>query len=233
MSEIDDIGKVIARLRLVRDPLAEKHAANDLRERQCELHQQLATARSSIPEVLRWATFDAPELTQRVRVRNAIRRLSEIEFQGVITIIGAAGLGKSSLAAAALRRVIDAATVDAADDVVRRARLARFVRCPELGEAAAHRGFGSPEPRIVRAARHATVLVLDDLGVENTSEASAALVREVIHARHARRAPLLVTSGFTLEELTTRYGSGIARRLREEAVFDLGRGTKHGLQVVR
>lgn len=61
----------------------------------------------------------------------------------------------------------------------------------------------------------APLLVLDDVGQEG--EFGIAAVAHVIQHRYDRVKPMIATTGFTVEQLVSRYGAGVARRLIETA----------------
>lgn len=96
-----------------------------------------------------------------------------------------------------------------------RAKGALFVPAYDLAKARATARLGEEAP-IVTKALTATVLVVDDLGSEPNFPTSA--VPEILHERHADGKQTIVTTGFSSDEIATRYGSGIARRLFERTV---------------
>jgi DNA replication protein DnaC len=158
----------------------------------------------SVPERLRWAEFDAPELLERVRDHAAIPRVRAAVDSDAdrCLLVGNAGLGKSVLAvcwlrATSARREVEGMFVDAY-------ALANARRNARLGEEAA----------LVEAALEADLLVLDDLGSEPVVPSSP--IAEIVHARHATLKTTLVTSGFGLDALEGRYGGGSFRRLAED-----------------
>ena len=76
-------------------------------------------------------------------------------------------------------------------------------------------GLGEGEPPIVRDAVAAPLLLLDDVGQEVV--AGTAAIAHVIQHRYDHAKPTLVTSGLTVEQLLSRYGAGVVRRLVETA----------------
>ncbi len=57
------------------------------------------------------------------------------------------------------------------------------------------------------------LLILDDLGVEKTTEWSSALLYEIINARQNRRVPTIASTNLDLEELKEKYRDRISSRL--------------------
>lgn len=120
-------------------------------------------------------------------------------------ICGVAGTGKTSLACEVLRRAIES----------RPWLPHRFQCCIELGHCRSDAGYGSTPTTVAESIRAAT-LVLDDLGQEDVK--GREVVREVVHARHNRGRPTLITTWIESDqELASRYGEGTARRITEKA----------------
>ena len=166
---------------------------------------RLATT-ASIPSRFAWASsLDAPELARRVDVA-ALEQARAIELERLdrATLLGPAGAGKTALAVAM------ASTWSRAT-----ARPAFFVGAVDVGVARQEHGLGEGAPRILRDAGAAPLLVLDDLGQE--LESGAATVAHVVQRRYDDAKPTLTTSGLTVEQLVSRYGAGVARRLLETA----------------
>jgi hypothetical protein len=61
----------------------------------------------------------------------------------------------------------------------------------------------------------APLLLLDDVGQE--VEFGSPVVAHAIQYRYDRVKPILATSGLTVEQLVSRYGAGVGRRLVETA----------------
>jgi DNA replication protein DnaC len=78
-------------------------------------------------------------------------------------------------------------------------------------------------PRLVDRAIGATLLVLDDLGMDvEVFRTSGSAVREVLYERHAAYKPTIVTTYLTAPDLAKHYGQGLSRRLGEGTVLVLG-----------
>jgi DNA replication protein DnaC len=159
-----------------------------------------------MPARYRWAGgLDAAELAVRVDVA-ALDQARAIDLMRLdrVTLLGAATAGKTSLAVAmahAWARV--------------QGRPGLFCAAVDIGVARQQHGLGEGEPPIVRQAMSAPLLVLDDVGQEG--EFGIAPVAHVIQHRYDRVKPMIATTGFTVEQLVSRYGAGVARRLIETA----------------
>lgn len=175
----------------------------EARERARE--RAIADVERSIPPVLRWARFDAPELRQRVDPIRAIELAKTALSAPSVVLVGDAGSGKSSLAVAMLR-----AHAERGDRGI-------FVDSRALVRARVAHRMGEGEADLVSRAMRAPVLVLDELGAEIGKGTAESVVAEVIHERHAWQRRTIYTTPFTAADLTARYGAGIVRRIVEGA----------------
>lgn len=172
-----------------------------------------------VDEAFRWATIEG--LVARPRTVNAAKIACDNLDRGaaLVTLAGPSGVGKTTVAAALYRRVLERMDEpdgewQPASEIVHQARLAAMRRKPfELLERCLEVG----------------VLVLDDLGQEPTGEWK----RDIIHLlqrRHARRQTTIVTT-FLMPPEPNRpcdavdlYGDGVARRLFEDDTLVRFRG---------
>lgn len=144
--------------------------------------------------------------------REVVRDLEANEIPGVVTLLGPAGAGKTSLAAALSRRAVLGGKASAVTWTLADA-LARVPSSSRLGQ-------GDPLDPFVRA----PLLVVDELGGEAPNLEH--VVRGVLVARHQGGARTIVTSGLTLDELRARYDAGVMRRLVEGAAVVQLRGPR-------
>ncbi len=123
-------------------------------------------------------------------------------------VSGPTGVGKSAAVVARLHAQYEAAV--AALRRRERAELWGFawVSGFELAYARRNAPLGAEPPLIVHA-QTTTVLVLDELGFEPSSDA----LMEVIDHRYRQRRPMIVTTGLTPEQFAARYGAALYRRL--------------------
>jgi hypothetical protein len=138
-------------------------------------------------------------------------------------ICGPTGLGKSLSLALVLRRLMRSeatARYDAADDHTRdsMALVCRdylWVRAQDLPIARLQARLGEGEAELVRRAKRAEVLVLDDLGWEGQRAGAADVVIEVLADRYDHGRAVLATTGLQLAEVRERHGDAVVRRICE------------------
>lgn len=182
--------------------------------------RELKPARDSIDDDYRWACFGNPLLLTRIagrptQIAGAMALLSQGEK--VVTIVGATGTGKTSLACAMLSSVIEAGVNLQCDgDTLRRAKRARFYHAYDLSVARGEHRLGGNEPPKITDAKTASVLVLDELGRDDRKTSDVA---EVIRRRLAMGLPTIVTTWQTQSEIAAAYDGGIARRLYQRATL--------------
>ena len=161
-----------------------------------------------IPPDMRWARFDSALLAERVSNKCAINlAVSAAERFKVPTprsviFCGPTGVGKTSLAAAIMRK-LEGFSI---------AQNAFWIKANDLGRARMDSPLGE-EPKAVRKARKASLLVLDDLGGECNQ--GIEVIRDVVHYRRDYCLPTIYTTWATDEQLSACYGEGVARRILE------------------
>ena len=168
-----------------------------------------------LPKRYQWASFGDPDLlAQYIGSRAAIDRAGACRHAASVVFVGASGTGKTSLAVAALR----ARYLDQPHHAI-----ARFVSAWQLGIARAVHKLGDDEPPLVELAlRWRGVLLIDDLGSPKSDPPMSA-IPDVLMARHDAELATWVTTWMTDSELEGRYGSGVARRVLEDAaIIDCG-----------
>lgn len=161
-----------------------------------------------IPPHYREARFGTPML--RDRVAPAASDEARRAFEGgslCVVLAGTTSTGKSTLAAALANLVRDAGREpDCAQAAVIRAVGLRWVTAMDLGKAHDENRLGD-EPRILRAARDASVLVIDELGRQadeqhptSRGRADAVLFR-LLDWRHANNRQTILTTFLTPAQL--------------------------------
>lgn len=178
----------------------------------------MRSARQSIPERFRWAAFDDKhELLKRRVPVPAVERVTSLFGRSLplgIVLTGAAGRGKTALACAMLRRIHDGAKWDSPWRVVDRASRAFFVSAPELLEACDEKRRNEEPPHLLRMARSASVLILDDVRQGKGEDA----IDRLIFRRHDQSRTTIATTWMTREEAMNGRGDGFARRLYEVTI---------------
>jgi DNA replication protein DnaC len=186
----------------------------DDRQRRIQSHDaQILRASGTIPSRYDWARFGAPELRERVRMAGAIDKAKAAVDANWVVLVGGAGSGKTSLACAMMRAILDRPTWESPREERDRAYGALFAGAYWLAKARHEHPLGAGEAPPIKKAIEATVLVLDDLGLE---QARNTAVAEVIYERHAAERQTIITTGFGYSALAERYGDGIARRIVEK-----------------
>ena len=165
---------------------------------------------ATIPSHLRWATFESEELPLRCKAglsqaQKAVKGLVAQKVQGVV-LLGPVGAGKTSLACAMLRSLLDTPLGFSG----------RFCSAVRLAACRTDSGLGSI-PVELADAMAASVIVLDDIGQE--PDRNAPVITETMQARYNDGKPTIVTTWLDPSEITTRYGAGTARRILEHSAI--------------
>ncbi len=162
-------------------------------------------ALATIPVAFEWATFADPvTMSQRVALATALEEARKCAAKRVL-LVGGAGTGKTSLACAMLRRVIEAGNTNAA-----------FMRAYSVAKARLEYPLGQGEAPLIERALRVNVLVLDDVGAE---QARNTAIAEIVYERHAQDKTTIITTGFGFKQLGEMYGDGIRRRMHEGAAI--------------
>ena len=176
----------------------------------------LERAVATIPRGWEWARFGVPEFNQRTRP--TIRSASESwrRANGSLTLLGRTGSGKTASAIAIAHRILDAAHAKVLPrDAMAFAAGLRFVSAVDLAQARKRHKLGNDEPPLERAAKRATLLILDEVGFESLDERTVTDVIEFRYRNGAHEHPTIITSGLSEAELAARYGDAIKRKLCE------------------
>lgn len=161
---------------------------------------------ATVPERYQWASATAPELRDRVGAKDPIALIRAALSASGVVIVGPAGSGKTSLAVAIL--------VEAAKLGLR----GMFTSTIDLARARIEGHLGEADAPLVRAAKSAPVLVLDELGAETSMRGtSESVVGEVIRTRYDSQLATIFTSPFAAAQIQARYGEGVARRVHGES----------------
>lgn len=172
--------------------------------------------RREIPGRFAWAKWGAPLLPQRVRggIGMVAHAQEKLTGGGRVTLAGAAGTGRTSLACAWLREQIESG----------REQRDRFVAAHDLAAPSHVDGVTRFDLAI-----SADALVIDDLGEElfaapaggGVAAQRIEIMSKLIRTRYDRDLDTVITTGRDAATIARLYGDGIARRVFESTVVRL------------
>lgn len=148
-------------------------------------------------------------------IRSELQRLASwTRAHGNLLLCGGTGVGKTSTCVALLHRMIrraEQASIPALDLAF--VARARFVSWPDILEADRAQALGRGESRITKQALSASLLVLDEVGID-ADRRSPTLLRYLVDAR-ARDATkrTIVTTGLSRADLETKFDPSITRKI--------------------
>lgn len=137
-----------------------------------------------------------------------------------IFMTGATGLGKTHLSLAIANRVIE------------RGYSAIYGSVPELLRMLNNEQFGRSDKDTMSLLTGCELLILDDLGAENTTEYSLSLLYEIINARVNRSIPMIVSTNFNTKELKAQYNDRICSRLLSMDILEFV-GSDNRMKIIR
>ena len=155
---------------------------------------------TGIPAGYEWVR-PAPEardiLVERIQLRSDLKTtVAEILASTVSTLVGQSGMGKTSLAIAALRKSAQGGSFAMASEIVRDLRNTRL----------------GVESELMQRIHRAPVLVLDELKPIGSATFSGP-IEDLIWERVANKRTTIVTTGMTEMQVLNEYGDGMRRRL--------------------
>jgi len=208
-----------------------EHDARERRAREEEAAAEFRAARvrdawGSIPERFREHRLRSSLcrfLARPEALEDARKVLTLAKNRPVVTFVGPAQSGKTTLACAILAEIIERGAARGADAAMsRRAAGARYVYLPTFVEARKRSPLNSEAPAVVQA-KAATVLVLDEMGGE--PESAREMVGEIIQSRHHENRLTLITTGLKGPQVAARYPGGIVARVawpQQATIIDCG-----------
>lgn len=118
-----------------------------------------------------------------------------------LLMTGGTGLGKTHLSLSIAKRVIEK------DFCV------VYCSTPELLRTIDNEQFGRANGDTMSVVTSSDLLVLDDLGAENSTERNTSLLYEIINGRICRSLPMIINTNLSPEELCSRYNERLFSRL--------------------
>lgn len=173
---------------------------------------ELGKAYARLPRRFDWANVGSPLFVERVHptlVKTA--ETWEPYDGGNLVMLGANETGKTAVAVALVRRLLDRARTSSEAECFCAATIT-FVTALELAAASRRADWDS-----VNAARVASLLVLDELGFEQHDPKRDSGLLELFDYRYAESLPTVLTSSMTRQQLERRYGAALVRRLVDGA----------------
>lgn len=168
---------------------------------------RLRLAGFGVPEVLLGANFDNFSVSDELRaeMQAYVASFKDVGAKGYY-LNGSVGTGKSHLAAAITRALVEKRIIGSA----------YFAYVPKFFDEIRNNFDRPVEERdeFMRRVLQCDLLVMDDLGAERTTEWVRDQLGIIIHMRWANQKPVLVTSNRTLEEYRELLGERAYSRLR-------------------
>ncbi len=156
--------------------------------------------------------------TVLMQVRSFVREFPATERPGLL-LVGDTGTGKTHLAVAALKAIIDKGHEGIFFD---------FQNLLDRIRASYDKSSGASDRETYRAAMDAEVLLLDDLGSHRVTEWVEDTVTSIVTYRCNHRKPLIATTNLSPDETgtaayTTPGGSDVRRKTLAEAIGERAR----------
>lgn len=118
-----------------------------------------------------------------------------------ILMIGETGLGKTHL------------SLSIASALIEKGFCVVYGSVPELIRKIQNEQFGRAEGDTLSLVTDSDLLILDDLGSENSTDWCLSMLYEIINTRQNRRLPLIINTNLGFDELTARYQDRLSSRM--------------------
>src|SRR3989344_1435394 len=166
---------------------------------------------SGMRGIMRDMTFDSFNQQRRGKIYEAAKRYAEDftpQTNTGLILFGKAGAGKTHLAVAIARYVIEQKQIAAR--VARTVELLADIR-QTFSE---HDGYrAESEIELIRKFTSVSLLVLDDLGAEKISDWVKEVFYRIIDERWLEQRPVIVTSNLNIKELEEKIGDRVVSRI--------------------
>jgi len=182
--------------------------------------EQLTVTGARVPS--RYRGLDIASAIERAPAIEKVRDFLDPDayrLLGSFIACGATGAGKTTLAAVTMREILMRAWHG--DELSWSVgKSAWFFVASDLSSEIA-RCAPWEECRSAELALSASWLCIDDLGTER-GERGISEISRIISARYNDSQPTVITTAMTWPQINNRYGEGIARRMLEAEVIELG-----------
>lgn len=118
-----------------------------------------------------------------------------------ILIMGETGLGKTHLSLAIANKLIE------------KGYCVVYGSVPTFVRRIQDEQFGRAEGDTLSLATSCDLLILDDLGAENSTEWCVSMLYEIINTRQNRQLPMIINTNLDLDELTEKYQRRLSSRM--------------------
>lgn len=184
----------------------------------CRITNELAAAELNANAPLDRCRFDNFDLTRYTDVSDRElgnpREMMRVNFEycrkfaetfsekgSGILMIGETGLGKTHL------------SLSIANALIQNGVCVVYGSVPELVRKIQNEQFGRAEGDTLSLATDSDLLILDDLGAENSTEFCVSMLYEIINTRQNRRLPMIINTNLDFDELTARYRDRLSSRM--------------------